>query len=305
MRGWSAPSDSRPASAPRRSQKSMLTAMVALCLLGPFVTTADADENGPKLPPIYSYRAEDIASLRKGFANPPREAGPWVYWFWFDNVVSRREITRELEEMAEAGIAGVELRCVSMHGFAGRTPGPWFDPKGWERLGQRRYSYLSPEFVGLLEHTLTQARRLGLRFAINLGMGWPPGGRWITGCAPIQTSARKGQDHSRSDSARRRVGIGHSARLRSPGMAACRRSGCGSRVLCMFEQPRHFRRYTGVGRACGKLVDRHIHTLSPAACAIKAKARKPIPHPETQCCSISMRCFDAWNRESAASLVPP
>ena len=127
-----------------------------------------------------AYRATDLATLRAGFADPPQAAGPWVYWFWFDNVVNRQEITRELEEMAGAGVGGVELRCVSMHGFAGGSPGPWFDPQGWQRLDHRRYEYLSPEHVDVLEHTLTEASRLGLHFSINLGMGWPPGGRWIT-----------------------------------------------------------------------------------------------------------------------------
>ena len=95
-------------------------------------------------------------------------------------MVDREEISRELEEIAEARFAGVELRCVTMHGFAGGSPGPWFDQQGWKRLGQQRYEYLSPEFVDVLEHTLSEAKRLGLRFSINLGMGWPPGGRWIT-----------------------------------------------------------------------------------------------------------------------------
>lgn len=128
----------------------------------------------------YAGRTTDLATLRAGFADPPQAAGPWVYWFWFDNVVNRDEITRELEEMAAAGVGGVELRCVSMHGFAGRSPGPWFDPQGWQRLNHRRYEYLSPAHVDVLKHTLSEAKRLGLHFSINLGMGWPPGGRWIT-----------------------------------------------------------------------------------------------------------------------------
>ncbi len=138
---------------------------------------------GPKAPVaarVETSPVSDLAALREAFAHPPREAGPWVYWFWFDNVVSRAEITRELEEMAEAGIGGVELRCVSMYGFSGGSPGPWFDPEGWTRLGQTKLEYLSPEFVDVLEHTLEEAQRLGLRFAVNLGMGWPPGGLWIT-----------------------------------------------------------------------------------------------------------------------------
>ncbi|MHB8974859.1 MAG: glycosyl hydrolase [Pirellulaceae bacterium] len=133
----------------------------------------------PSLPPIYSYRAQDIDTLRKGFAAPPREAGPWVYWIFFENVMSREEITRELEELAAAGFAGAEMRFLSLYGFSG-LPGPWFDPAGWDRLGQQRLEFLSPAFVDMLEHTCAEARRVGLRLAINMGMGWPPGGPWIT-----------------------------------------------------------------------------------------------------------------------------
>ena len=140
---------------------------------------ASAEKPGNSLPDIYRYRAQNLPELRRGFAAPPRQVGPWVYWFWFDNVVNRQEITRELEEMAAAGISGVELRCVSMHGFEGGSPGPWFDADGWKRLEHQRLEYLSPPFVDTLEHTLSEAARLGLYFSINLGMGWPPGGRWI------------------------------------------------------------------------------------------------------------------------------
>ena len=31
-----------------------------------------------------------------------------------------------------------------------------------------------------MEFTCATAERLGLRLAINLGQGWPPGGPWIT-----------------------------------------------------------------------------------------------------------------------------
>jgi hypothetical protein len=155
-------------------------AMAALMVVPGVSLTAEQPDRGSSLPDLYADRATDLGELRKGFINPPRKAGPWVYWFWFDNVVNRQEITRELEELAAAGVGGVELRCVSMRGFADGSPGPWFDPQGWQRLDHRRYEYLSPEHVDVLEHTLTEAKRLGLHFSINLGMGWPPGGRWIT-----------------------------------------------------------------------------------------------------------------------------
>jgi len=154
---------------------SRLTLVSCFFLILPASVWADTH-----LPDPYAYRANTVNELRRGFANPPKQAGPWVYWFWFANVVNREEITRELEEMAGAGIAGIELRCASMHGFERRSPGPWFNPDRWQRLNHRRYEYLSPTFVDILEHTLAEAQRLGLHFSMNLGMGWPPGGRWIT-----------------------------------------------------------------------------------------------------------------------------
>jgi hypothetical protein len=113
-------------------------AMAALLVVPSMSLMAEQPDRGSSLPDLYAYQATDLSELREGFINPPREAGPWVYRFWFDNVVNRQEITRELEEMAAAGVGGFELRCVSMHGFAGGTPGPWFDPQGWQRLCHRR-----------------------------------------------------------------------------------------------------------------------------------------------------------------------
>ena len=158
---------------------AILAAILTPALAGDPVGAADTPRQGPSLSAIDSYRAADIESLRQGFAAPPRAAGPWVFWIFFDNVMSKDEITRELEEMAAAGIAGVELRFLSLHGFSGK-PGPGFDPEGWSRLGQKRLEFLSPEFVDALEHTCAEAQRLELRLAIGTGMGWPPGGPWIT-----------------------------------------------------------------------------------------------------------------------------
>ena len=42
------------------------------------------------------------------------------------------------------------------------------------------YKYLSPTLVDVPEHVVTEAARRGLRFSINLGMGWPPGRHWLT-----------------------------------------------------------------------------------------------------------------------------
>ena len=94
---------------------------------------------------IYGYRARDVATLREGFADPPRAAGPWVYWFWFNNVVSRAEITREWEELADAGFAGVEKGRPSTEtkhtpregrGHASLAPDPSRFPVGLRTAGR-------------------------------------------------------------------------------------------------------------------------------------------------------------------------
>jgi hypothetical protein len=132
-----------------------------------------------ELPDIFSYRAQDLAALRQGFAQPPAPARPWAHWFWWNSIVSREEIARELEEMAAAGFGGVELRVATFQGWGGPRPAG-MDAATLQRLGHRQLEYLSGEWLDTPAFTLETAERLGLRFAINLGQGWPPGGPWIT-----------------------------------------------------------------------------------------------------------------------------
>jgi hypothetical protein len=124
----------------------------------------------------YSYRAVDIAGLRKGFDKPPMEAGPWVYWFCFDNAITKQEMQREIEEMVSVGIAGAELRFVE---FAWWREKEVVD-KELALAGHKRLEYLSDEFIEVLEHACSVAQRHGFKLSINMGMGWPPGGTWIT-----------------------------------------------------------------------------------------------------------------------------
>ncbi len=122
--------------------------------------------------------AQDIDSLRRGFSHPRRDVGPWAIWFWWDGVLARDEIARELEEIAKAGFAGAEIRCVTFHGWDG-PPLIRMDAESLQQIGHRRYEYLSDDFIDILKFTCVKARELGLRLGINMGQGWPPGGPWI------------------------------------------------------------------------------------------------------------------------------
>jgi hypothetical protein len=39
---------------------------------------------------------------------------------------------------------------------------------------------LSEEFLEVLEHAYSVAEHYGFKLSMNMGMGWPPGGTWIT-----------------------------------------------------------------------------------------------------------------------------
>lgn len=92
-----------------------------------------------------------------------RETRPWTRWWWHGSAVDRASLTAQLEAMKEAGIGGVEIT-------------PIYGVRGAEG---RFIEYLSPQWVGMLEHTLGEARRLDLGVDMATGTGWPFGGPWV------------------------------------------------------------------------------------------------------------------------------
>jgi hypothetical protein len=101
--------------------------------------------------------------LRRGFAEPPLEARPWVRWWWFGNSVTREEIERELAFIARAGWGGVELQCV--YAWPDVPPGP---------------DMLSADWFHLVDHAIERAAAHGLGFDLTFGSGWPFGGPHIS-----------------------------------------------------------------------------------------------------------------------------
>ena len=78
--------------------------------------------------------------------------------------------------MAVAGIAGAELRFVSMHGFSGK-PGPCFDPEAGPFWGRIDWSSLSPDFIDALNTPCAQAKRLASAWRSTRG--------WLAARAPV------------------------------------------------------------------------------------------------------------------------
>ena len=85
---------------------------------------------------------------------------PWARWWWQGSEVDSAGLTAALRSYRAVGLGGVELT-------------PIYGVRGEEK---QFIPYLSPRWVGMLEHTLAQAKRLGLGVDMATGTGWPFGG---------------------------------------------------------------------------------------------------------------------------------
>ena len=93
---------------------------------------------------------------------PPitRETKPWAYNWWLGSAVDRANLTKELTRYRDAGLGGIHII-------------PIYGARGWE---DKYIDYLSPRWMQMLHHTVTEADRLGLGVDMTTGTGWCFGG---------------------------------------------------------------------------------------------------------------------------------
>lgn len=89
---------------------------------------------------------------------------PWTRWWWEGNAVNKKDLTWNLEQYQKAGLGGVELT-------------PIYGVYGYEK---QFIDFLSPQWMQLFSHTLSEAKRLGVGVDLANGTGWPFGGPWVT-----------------------------------------------------------------------------------------------------------------------------
>ena len=88
------------------------------------------------------------------------ESRPWTYWWWMGSAVDKENLSQLLETYSKAGIGGVHIV-------------PIYGVKGYD---DRFIDYLSPEWMEMLQHTVAEAKRLGMGVDMSTGTGWPFGG---------------------------------------------------------------------------------------------------------------------------------
>ena len=107
----------------------------------------------------------DLAEMSRNFATPPGSVKSSCYWWWFNGLVDKEGITRDLEEFHVKGIG--EVLLVNSAGGLGGVPFPQGAP------------LFSEEWKELYRHAMSEAKRLDVAVGINLCSGWCMGGPWI------------------------------------------------------------------------------------------------------------------------------
>jgi hypothetical protein len=102
--------------------------------------------------------AQTLDQLRQGFLRPPQDAKIMMRWWWFGPALTRADVDRDLANMKQGGIGGVEVQPVYPLSLEGNYP------------------FLSDPFIDLLRYTRARTAAMDLRMDLTLGSGWPFGG---------------------------------------------------------------------------------------------------------------------------------
>ncbi len=92
-----------------------------------------------------------------------QQSKPWSRWWWMGNAVNPKDLIFNMEAYQKIGLGGLEIT-------------PIYGVKGTE---SQFIDFLSPTWVSLFKHTLTEGKRLDLGIDLANASGWPFGGRWV------------------------------------------------------------------------------------------------------------------------------
>ena len=102
-------------------------------------------------------------TLEEGFKAPPASAKPQTWYHLMNGNIAKEGVTRDFEEMAKAGLGGLQMFDVGC-----------YIPRG-------DLAFMSAEWLDFLAHVQNEAKRLGLEVALRDSSGWTlSGGPWIT-----------------------------------------------------------------------------------------------------------------------------
>lgn len=92
-----------------------------------------------------------------------RENKPWTRWWWPGSIVSKPDLTANMEKYRKAGLGGMEVTVI-------------YGVKGME---DKFIKYLSPEWMDMFTYTLKEGVSLNMGIELANASGWPFGGPWV------------------------------------------------------------------------------------------------------------------------------
>jgi alpha-L-rhamnosidase len=108
---------------------------------------------------------QSAAALGTAFLHPPASARPGAFWFWLSGNITREAITRDLEAFHRVGIGNFWLEN-------GSLVAKFIEPS---------VTFMSPQWLDMFKHALSECRRLGLKMQVQNCDGWShSGGNWIS-----------------------------------------------------------------------------------------------------------------------------
>ncbi len=112
-----------------------------------------------------AFNPENISidsELYKKFKSPDSKYHPFVRWWWNGDKIEAKELVRELHLLKEAGIGGVEINPIEF-------------PSSGDDLGIKSLTWLSDEWLDMLQLTFDEAKKLDMTCDLIVGSGWPFG----------------------------------------------------------------------------------------------------------------------------------
>lgn len=113
---------------------------------------------------IFSIGFYFLSSAQIAWPGITQETKPWARWWWQGSAVNKKNLSANMKDYKAAGLGGLEIT-------------PIYGVMGYEK---EFISFLSPQWMQMLDYTLKEAKNLGLGMDMANGTGWPFGGPTVT-----------------------------------------------------------------------------------------------------------------------------
>jgi hypothetical protein len=128
-----------------------------------------------------------------------QQTKPWARWWWEGSAVDKKNLTANLQDYKAAGLGGMEVT-------------PIYGIHGYEK---QFINFLSPQWMQMLDHTLKEAKRIGVGIDLANGTGWPFGGPTTTDKDAAKTVIYKTYNLNAGDELKERIFYKQEALIRT------------------------------------------------------------------------------------------